>query len=82
MDRLKGENEALLKRLKDLEEGGAVGGGSSQKEDLVPRESWEVANQAKEELEEELKQKEKRLLRLKQVRYSLPVSLREAHRSP
>lgn len=67
MDRLKGENEALLKRLKDLEEGGAVGGGSSQKEDLVPRESWEVANQAKEELEEELKQKEKRLLRLKQV---------------
>ena len=34
----------------------------------MPRESWEVVNQAKEELEEELKQKEKRLLRLKQVR--------------
>ena len=69
MDRLKGENEALLKRLKDLEESGAVGGaGAGAKEELVPRESWEVAVQAKEELEEELKQKEKRLLRLKQVR--------------
>ena len=67
MDHLKGENEALLKRLKDLEESGAVGGAGA-KEELVPRESWEVAVQAKEELEEELKQKEKRLLRLKQVR--------------
>lgn len=65
MDRLKGENEALLKRLKELEESGATGGGGA--EELVPRESWEVVNREKIELEEELKQKEKRLLRLKQV---------------
>ena len=66
MDRLKGENEALLKRLKELEESGASTG-SSATEELVPRESWEVVNREKMELEEELKQKEKRLLRLKQV---------------
>lgn len=70
MDRLKGENEALLKRLKDLEENGVTaGGGSAQKEELVPRESWEVVNREKIELEEELKQKEKRLMRLKQVHF-------------
>ncbi|GJE94153.1 mitotic arrest deficient-domain-containing protein [Phanerochaete sordida] len=66
MDRLKGENEALLRRLKDLEESG-VTSGAGQHEELVPRESWEVVNREKEELEQELKQKEKRLLRLKQV---------------
>lgn len=66
MDRLKGENEALIKRLKELEEGGhrTEGGGG---EDLVPRESWEVVNQEKTELVEVVKQKEKRLLRLQQV---------------
>ena len=65
MDRLKNENEALLKRLKDLEEQGVR---SQSGEDLVPRESWEVVNQEKEELEQTVKQKEKRLLRLQQVR--------------
>lgn len=68
MDRLKSENEALLKRLKELEDSGTVvSDGSGTKEELVPRESWEVVNREKMELEEELKQKEKRLLRLKQV---------------
>lgn len=61
MDRLKSENEALIKRLKDC--GSAQSGG----EDLVPRESWEVLQKEKEELEEVVKQKEKRLLRLQQV---------------
>jgi mitotic spindle assembly checkpoint protein MAD1 len=66
MDRLKGENEALIKRLKELEEGGhRVGDGGG--DDLVPRESWEVVNKEKAELEEVVKQKEKRLLRLQQV---------------
>lgn len=74
MDRLKNENEALLRRLKELEDSGAgqdikVQQGENQhSEDLVPRESWEVVNKEKKELEEFLKQKEKRLLRLQQVR--------------
>lgn len=68
MDRLKGENEALLKRLKELSESGVVSGQNSpQSEELVPRESWEVVNKEKLELKDELKQKEKRLLRLQQV---------------
>ncbi len=67
MDRLKDENEALLKRLKQLEDGGVrVAGGPD--EDLIPRESFEVVTREKEELQEALKQKEKRLIRLKQVR--------------
>jgi mitotic spindle assembly checkpoint protein MAD1 len=65
MDRLKGENEALIKRLKELEEGGHRAGDGG--DDLVPRESWEVVNKEKAELEEVVKQKEKRLLRLQQV---------------
>ncbi|THG98156.1 hypothetical protein EW026_g3974 [Hermanssonia centrifuga] len=67
MDRLKSENEALLNRLKELENSGASTGHSGNKEELVPRESWEVVNKEKSELEEALKQKEKRLTRLKQV---------------
>lgn len=77
MDRLKGENEALLKRLKELEESGVVGGAGDNAE-LVPRESWEVVNREKEDLEQELKQKEKRLLRLKQAR--LASGFPSAHR--
>lgn len=73
MDRLKGENEALLKRLRELEESGHVGAapnqtGAAHGEELVPRESWEVVNKEKSELEDVVKQKEKRLLRLQQVR--------------
>lgn len=72
MDRLKSENDALMKRLKDLEEGGAraaaAGDDGTEKEDLVPRESWEAVNKEKTDLEEVVRQKEKRLLRLQQVR--------------
>lgn len=70
MDRLKGENEALLRRLRELEEGGVRAGGKEREGEgeLVPRESWELVNKEKTELEEVVKQKEKRLLRLQQVR--------------
>jgi mitotic spindle assembly checkpoint protein MAD1 len=74
MDRLKGENEALMKRLRELEESGARAGGmegegeGESKGELVPRESWELVNKEKTELEEVVRQKEKRLLRLQQVR--------------
>ena len=69
MDRLKSENEALIKRLRDLENSGVVDAqaGTSRREELVPRESWEVLHKEKEELEDVVKQKEKRLLRLQQV---------------
>jgi mitotic spindle assembly checkpoint protein MAD1 len=72
MDRIKGENEALMKRLKELEESGArVNDGEGDKgegeRELVPRESWELVTKEKSELEEVVRQKEKRLLRLQQV---------------
>lgn len=72
MDRLKSENAALIKRLKDLEGSGAMArpetSAASQAAELVPRESWEALEKEKKELEEVVKQKEKRLLRLQQVR--------------
>jgi hypothetical protein len=73
MERLKGENEALMKRLRELEEAGVKTqqnqGGSDEgsTEGMVPRQSWELVCQEKEELETEVKQKEKRLKRLKEV---------------
>ena len=68
MERLRSENEALMKRLKDLEQSGVRGAGKTpDDEELVPRASWEAVNDDKLKLEEELRQKEKRLLRLQQV---------------
>ncbi|KAG8215871.1 spindle assembly checkpoint component Mad1 [Butyriboletus roseoflavus] len=80
MDRLKSENEALIKRLRDLENSGVVDtqAGTSRREELVPRESWEVLHKEKEELEEVVKQKEKRLLRLQQVFTAKSAEFREA----
>ncbi|PPQ94910.1 hypothetical protein CVT25_004396 [Psilocybe cyanescens] len=82
MDRLKSENDALMKRLKDLEEGGAraaaAGDDGTEKEDLVPRESWEAVNKEKTDLEEVVRQKEKRLLRLQQIFTSKSAEFREA----
>ncbi len=71
MDRLKGENEALIKRLKELDESGIKGATTSAQpgEELVPRESWELVSKEKSDLEELVSQKEKRLLRLQQVRH-------------
>lgn len=69
-DRLKSENEALMNRLRDLEEAGVktqTDGEGSSSDDLVPRESWEVVNKEKTELQAELKAKDKRILRLQQV---------------
>ena len=69
MDRLKSENQALMKRLKDLDESGVLPSTEvNPNGELVPRESWELANKEKQDLEELVKQKEKRLLRLQQVR--------------
>ncbi|KAI8976346.1 MAD-domain-containing protein [Trametes punicea] len=79
MDRLKNENEALLKRLKELEESGARASGEGRSgEELVPRESYEVVAKEKSKLEEELKHREKRLLRLQQVFTAKSTEFREA----
>ncbi|KAG1727765.1 spindle assembly checkpoint component Mad1 [Suillus paluster] len=79
MDRLKSENEALIKRLRELESSGAVvADGQAPRDDLVPRESWEVLDKEKKELEEVVKQKEKRLLRLQQVFTAKSAEFREA----
>ena len=65
MDRLKSENEALLRRLEELEASGSVS--QSSGEHLVPKESWEKEHKERCDLEEMVKQKEKRLLRLQQA---------------
>lgn len=64
LDRLKEENTALLKRLKNVEEGKGV----SNDEQLVPWKSWDNVSTEKAELNNLVQQKELRLLRLQQVR--------------
>lgn len=88
MDRLRGENEALLRRLGELEERAKEAGvqGESQRTsgsetpgpNLIPKESFELATKEKKELEDVVKQKEKRLLRLQQVFTSKSAEFREA----
>ncbi|KAL4076619.1 mitotic checkpoint protein-domain-containing protein [Scleroderma yunnanense] len=82
VDRLKSENEALIKRLRELESSGALGQSVASEtlksEELIPRESWEVLDKEKKELEEVVKQKEKRLLRLQQVFTAKSAEFREA----
>lgn len=63
MDRLKEENEALLRRLADVQSQGPSDGGES----LVPRESLDAAIEEAKELREVVKQKELRLKRLQSV---------------
>jgi mitotic spindle assembly checkpoint protein MAD1 len=55
-----------MKCLKDLEACGVVGRNANGQhgDELLPRESWELANKEKSELEDVVKQKAKRLLRL------------------
>ncbi|KAG6867845.1 hypothetical protein C0993_010334 [Termitomyces sp. T159_Od127] len=94
LDRLKSENEALLNRLRELgAQSSSVSRPMSSKEqegsqtetrapgetaDLVPRASWELVNREKVELEEVVKQKEKRLLRLKEVYNAKGAEFRDA----
>lgn len=81
LDRLKNENEALIKRLRDLENSATVvksEASTSKGDDLIPKESWDVLDNEKRELEETVKQKEKRLLRLQQVFSAKSAEFREA----
>lgn len=63
LQRLQAENSALLKRLTTLEEGLGI----AEAEALVPKETWINLNREKDELLNVVAEKEKRLLRLKQV---------------
>lgn len=65
LDRLKGENEALLEKLTALESGRHDTDASSA--DFVPMESWEVMKTEKAELVLALEHKEKRVKRLQEV---------------
>jgi len=65
LDRLKGENEALLKKLAEVETGGPDADRPSV--DFVPKESWEVMKTEKAELALALEHKEKRIKRLQEV---------------
>ncbi|KAF8637851.1 hypothetical protein AX17_002477 [Amanita inopinata Kibby_2008] len=86
MDRLRGENEALLRRLGELEDKAkqaglqdeSTAGEHAAGPDLVPKESFELAMKERKELEDVVKQKEKRLLRLQQVFTSKSAEFREA----
>jgi mitotic spindle assembly checkpoint protein MAD1 len=71
LDRLKAENDALLARLRAMEESGVRGGEGNAGAEVVPRESWDAVNEEKKELEGQLKQREKRLQRLQEVRRRL-----------
>ena len=72
LNRLKSENEALLKKLVASETGGCDPNVSST--DFVPKESWEVMKTEKAELALALEHKEKRIKRLQEVRYRTSLS--------
>ena len=89
LDRLKEENAALLQRLSTLSSTSNPNPVSStntdtntnareEEEDLVPRASWLAVCEQKAQLEEELRQKEKRMLRLRQVFTAKTAEFREA----
>ncbi|KDQ20863.1 hypothetical protein BOTBODRAFT_26885 [Botryobasidium botryosum FD-172 SS1] len=82
LERLKAENHKLLGRIGELESrggGGSAGSsGGSEPMGWVPRESWDNLNQEKDALVDTVAQKEKRLLRLKQVFQAKAVEFREA----
>jgi mitotic spindle assembly checkpoint protein MAD1 len=76
LDRLKAENGALLQRLSALEQ--SKSSSASDDEQLVPRASWAAVCEEKAQLEAELKQRDKRMLRLRQVFAAKTAEFREA----
>ena len=88
LDRLKTENAALLQRLSTLEQSTTPttkpnnsdtnANGEEEQEQLVPRASWAAVCEEKAQLEAELKQRDKRMLRLRQVFAGKTAEFREA----
>ena len=78
VNRLKSENEALMRTLDELEQEIAKGGGTAmevfnehdvpeEERRFVPKQTVDKLMKEKSELEDVIKQKEKRMLRLQQV---------------
>jgi mitotic spindle assembly checkpoint protein MAD1 len=65
LNRLKGENQALLEKLAALE--GGERDTNAPSADFIPKESWEVIKTEKAELALALEHKEKRIKRLQEV---------------
>jgi mitotic spindle assembly checkpoint protein MAD1 len=82
LDRLKSENTALLQRLSTLEPTSTAdakpAAAQGTEEQLVPRASWAAVCEEKAQLEAELKQRDKRMLRLRQVFAAKTAEFREA----
>ena len=89
LDRLKEENAALLQRLSTLSSSSSTSNpnpnpdpstttAKTEEEQLVPRASWLAVCEQKAQLEDELRQKEKRMLRLRQVFTAKTAEFREA----
>ncbi|KAH9021777.1 MAD-domain-containing protein [Lactarius pseudohatsudake] len=80
LDRLKSENAALLQRLSALDHHAPTNPNpdANGEEQLVPRASWAEVCEEKAQLEAELKQRDKRMLRLRQVFAGKTAEFREA----
>lgn len=82
LDRLKSENEALLARLKDLEDQGFSSNPNlnpnQENSQFVPRASWEGLKEETDELKTTIAQREKRLLRLQQIYSAKSEEFKEA----
>ncbi|KAH9023363.1 MAD-domain-containing protein, partial [Lactarius hengduanensis] len=81
LDRLKSENAALLQCLSALDHHAPTNPHNSDandEEQLVPRASWAAVCEEKAQLEAELKQGDKRMLRLRQVFAGKTAEFREA----
>ena len=81
LDRLKSENAALLQRLSTLVPTSTdvkPAGTEAEEQQLVPRASWAAVCEEKAQLEAELKQRDKRMLRLRQVFAAKTAEFREA----
>ncbi len=92
LDRLKEENAALLQRLTTVSSSSTSNPNpnpnpdpntntnttAKTEEELVPRASWLAVCEQKAQLEDELRQKEKRMLRLRQVFTAKTAEFREA----
>lgn len=88
LDRLKEENAALLQRLSTVSTSSTnntkpdpstdANTTAKTEEELVPRASWLAVCEQKAQLEDELRQKEKRMLRLRQVFTAKTAEFREA----
>ncbi|KAJ7805761.1 MAD-domain-containing protein [Mycena olivaceomarginata] len=82
MNRVKEENAALIRRMEELQKGGArvenIVTDTNSNEHLIPKESWDAVCKERDELQGMVKQKETRLKRLKEVFSSKAEEFKES----